>query len=136
MSRTDQELSVYSVNLRRIMAQAGLTLAEVVSATGTCERTVKGILSGRTKPHARTLNRIATGLGVSTDEFFAAITVEAERRAKRDAQDDIHAKVDELLANGQRKLLTEFVDLLWRQTHDGGTDSTVYATTPSVNSCE
>lgn len=57
-------------NVRRIMARSGLTLKQVVEATGLCERTVKGLLSGRSKPHARTLRRLACGLGVSTDELF------------------------------------------------------------------
>jgi transcriptional regulator with XRE-family HTH domain len=57
-------------NLRRVMARLGLTLKQVVEATGLCERTVKGLLAGRNKPHARTLHRLAAGLGVSTDELF------------------------------------------------------------------
>jgi len=114
MSGTDHELSVYAVNLRRLMAQAGLTLAEVVSATGACERVIKGILSGRTKPHARTLNRMAAGLGVSPDEFLVAITMETERRARRYADNGIHARVEELLANGHREFLTDLIDVLCR----------------------
>ena len=52
------------------MARSGLTLKQVVAATGLCERTVKGLLSGRNKPHARTIQRLAAGLDVSTDELF------------------------------------------------------------------
>ena len=59
-----------SLNVRRIMARSGLTLKQVVEATGLCERTVKGVLSGRNKPHARTLQRLAAGLDISTDELF------------------------------------------------------------------
>lgn len=59
-----------SVNLRRLMARDGLTLQAIVEQTGVDERTVRGILVGRNKPHARTLHKLATGLGVSADEFF------------------------------------------------------------------
>ncbi len=61
---------VVPMNVRRLMARAGLTLAQLVAATGLCERTLKGLLAGRNKPHARTLHRLAAGLGVSTDELF------------------------------------------------------------------
>jgi len=57
-------------NLRRVMAQLGLTIEQVVKKTGLDKRTVKGILDGSNKPQPRTINRLAAGLGVSTNEFF------------------------------------------------------------------
>lgn len=52
------------------MAREGLTLDEVVDRSGLDQRTIKGILAGVHRPHARTLNRLASGLGVSADELF------------------------------------------------------------------
>jgi transcriptional regulator with XRE-family HTH domain len=52
------------------MARFGLSTDEVMEKTGLDERTIKGILAGSNKPHARTLHRLAEGLGVSADEFF------------------------------------------------------------------
>ncbi len=60
----------YGTNLRRLMARFGLSIEQVLEKTGLDERTIKGILGGANKPHARTLHRLATGLGVPTDEFF------------------------------------------------------------------
>lgn len=60
----------YATNLRRLMARQGLTLEDVVARSGLDERTVKGILAGVNRPHARTLHRLAGGLGVSADELF------------------------------------------------------------------
>lgn len=61
----------FARNLRRLMAREGLTVMAVVARTGLDERTVKGILSGANeRPHARTLHRLASGLGVAADEFF------------------------------------------------------------------
>jgi transcriptional regulator with XRE-family HTH domain len=57
-------------NLRRIMAREGLTVEQVVRLSMLDERTVKGILAGRHRPHARTIYRLAAGLGVEADEFF------------------------------------------------------------------
>jgi transcriptional regulator with XRE-family HTH domain len=57
-------------NLLRVMAQEGLSIRRVAESTGLDERTVRGILSGLNKPHARTLHRLAEGLGVSVEEFF------------------------------------------------------------------
>jgi transcriptional regulator with XRE-family HTH domain len=53
------------------MAQHNLTLRDVVQRTGLNQRTVKRILAGRSaRPHARTLHRLARGLGVGAEEFF------------------------------------------------------------------
>ncbi len=60
----------YAHNLRRLMARQGMTLRELVIASGLHERTVKAALGGNNKPHPRTLHRLAVGLGVSSDELF------------------------------------------------------------------
>jgi transcriptional regulator with XRE-family HTH domain len=57
-------------NLRRLMSQMGLTIEQVIEKTGLDQRTVKGILDGRNRPHPRTVYQLAEGLAVSTDEFF------------------------------------------------------------------
>jgi transcriptional regulator with XRE-family HTH domain len=69
----------FATNVRRLMARGGLTLGQLVAASGLHERTVKAILAGRTKPHARTLHRLARGLGVSTDELFEQASPLAHR---------------------------------------------------------
>jgi transcriptional regulator with XRE-family HTH domain len=61
------------------MARLDLTIAQVVRQTGVDARTVKGILSGDVRPHARTLHRIAEGLGVAADELFQNPSVLAYR---------------------------------------------------------
>ncbi len=57
-------------NLLRLMAAAGLSQRQVVEQTGLNARTVRGIIRGGHKPHARTLHRLSKGLGVKVDEFF------------------------------------------------------------------
>jgi transcriptional regulator with XRE-family HTH domain len=57
-------------NLQRIVAAAGFSIHQVARITGLDKRTISGILNGVKKPHARTLHRLAQGLGVSVDEFF------------------------------------------------------------------
>ena len=52
------------------MARLDMTLQEVVDATGLDERTVRSMLHGDTRPHARTLHKLAEGLGIDTDELF------------------------------------------------------------------
>jgi transcriptional regulator with XRE-family HTH domain len=59
------------LHLRRLMAQQDLTLRDVVQRTGLNPRTVQRILAGRSsRPHARTLHRLARGLGVGAETFF------------------------------------------------------------------
>jgi len=61
---------VESQNLRRLMAQQGLTTSQVVDQTGLDQRTIRAVLKGVSKPHTRTLHRLAEGLGVPVDEFY------------------------------------------------------------------
>jgi transcriptional regulator with XRE-family HTH domain len=70
-------------NLRRLMAEAGLTLDQVVQRSGLDLRTIKAILNGRKQPHARTLHTLAAGLGVAADEFFQHPSLLLHRRFDR-----------------------------------------------------
>ena len=64
-------MSEYSgENLRRLMTRMGLTIEQVAARSRLDLRTVKGILDGSSRPHARTLHRLAAALQVSPDEFF------------------------------------------------------------------
>ena len=57
-------------NLKRLMAAGGLSIHQVAEKTGLDERTIRGILSGTNKPHAKSVHRLAEGLAVKVDEFF------------------------------------------------------------------
>ena len=61
------------------MVRQGLTLLGVVDATGLDERTIRSILRGTTRPHARTLHKLATGLGIDADDLFVDPVEEATR---------------------------------------------------------
>jgi transcriptional regulator with XRE-family HTH domain len=85
----------YAHNIRRLMARGGMTLRDLVNASGLHERTVKAALNGAGKPHARTLHRLAVGLGVSADELFqlpAAARVSAFNRQTNGEVDAIVAQ--------------------------------------------
>lgn len=62
--------STIAANLRRLMAKDGLTYDDVVAASRLDERTLRAVARGRSNPHARTLHKLAQGLGVSVDELF------------------------------------------------------------------
>jgi transcriptional regulator with XRE-family HTH domain len=57
-------------NLRRLITQLGWTIDQVAEKSGLDLRTIRGILEGTNRPQARTLNRLARGLGVSSNELF------------------------------------------------------------------
>ena len=63
-------MSQYANTLRRMMVERDMTLRQVVAVTHLHERTVKAVLRGRGKPHARTLHQLARGLGFEPREFF------------------------------------------------------------------
>jgi len=75
--------SIVAHNLRRLMARHALTYDDVVECTGLDERTLRGILHAKKRPHARTLTRLAEGLRVDADELFVADPAAA--RAEFDA---------------------------------------------------
>jgi transcriptional regulator with XRE-family HTH domain len=52
------------------MARWNMTQADVVEATGLDERTLRSFIRGDARPHARTLHKLASGLGVEVDELF------------------------------------------------------------------
>lgn len=82
-------------NLRRVMARFDLTIDQVVESTGLDARTIKGILRNSNRPHARTLHRLANGLGVSTDEFFQTPSLLAHRVFDRQSNPVIDQIVSE-----------------------------------------
>jgi transcriptional regulator with XRE-family HTH domain len=76
----DRARSRLGENLHRVMAQQGLTIAEVVRRTGLDDRTIKAMLrNSNTRPHARTLHQLAEGLGIHVDELFQNPTLLARR---------------------------------------------------------
>jgi transcriptional regulator with XRE-family HTH domain len=84
----------HSTNLRRLMAQFGLTIDQVAERSGLDQRTVRGVLRGTVTPHARTLRKLTARLGVSTDELFLEPSLLLQRNLDRAA----NPLVDEVLA--------------------------------------
>jgi transcriptional regulator with XRE-family HTH domain len=80
-------------NLLRLMARLDLSVSEVAERTDLDERTVRGIVRGTNRPQARSLHRLAVGLGVPVDEFFLAPSQLLYRRFDRVT----NPTVDELL---------------------------------------
>ena len=89
-------MSDISVNLRRIMVRDGLTLADVIERTSLDSRTVQSLLRADDKrPHARTLHRLAAGLGVTADELFQNPSTLAHRQFDRDANPAVEEVVEQ-----------------------------------------
>lgn len=66
----NRDAATVALNLRRLMARDGLTFDDVVAASSLDERTLRSVVRGNRIPHARTLHKLARGLGVSIDELF------------------------------------------------------------------
>lgn len=82
-SATDRSAAHVADNVRRLMARDGLTYVDVVEATGLDERTIRGLVRGTNRPHARTLHRLAAGLGVPVDEIFRESVVDSQQQFDR-----------------------------------------------------
>lgn len=90
-------------NLRRLMAEQGLSLGEVAQRTGLDERTVRALQRGASRPRAKTLHRLARGLGVPVDELF----VDPQQMLFRRFDRATNPAVDELLRT-RRELFEEW----------------------------
>jgi transcriptional regulator with XRE-family HTH domain len=122
-------------NLRRLLARQGLTLAELAESAEVDERTIRALLQGRNvRPHSRTLQRLAAGLGVDTDEFFRNSALEA----RRDFDRRTNPIVNEIL-EAQPRLFADWsvaeLDELFSHFGEGGslTRAGVMATIDSIN---
>lgn len=79
----NRDAATVATNLRRLMARDGLTFEDVVAASELDERTLRAVALGRNNPHARTLHKLAEGLGVSSDELFLSPAVLSVRQFDR-----------------------------------------------------
>jgi len=160
-----RDAALIATNLRRHMAQAGLTFEEVVSATELDERTVRGLARGTTNPHSKTLHKLAQGLGLEIGDLFRSPGLHTPRQFDRatntfvrevvtantgtfqnwseadfdelfsrfgtggqlteegvlaaaeemNEKRDLWRQVSVIMESGEAKLLTDFVDLLYRR---------------------
>lgn len=77
------DLTTIAGNLRRLMAGNGMNFVDLVEATGLDERTIRGVVRGANQPHARTLHKLAQGLGVEIDELFRPLGHRSPRQFDR-----------------------------------------------------
>lgn len=86
---------IVSTNFRRLMAKFCLTFEQVCESSGLDERTIRGISLGKNRPHARTLAKLAAGLGVEVDVLFEPITEMPHLRFDRATNrivEEVHTK--------------------------------------------
>ena len=82
-----------SENLRRLLAQHGLTIAEVARRAAIDRRTVQAVLNGSGKPHPKTIHQLAEAFGVGADEFY----VEPSQLLSRQFDHDSNPLVGEVI---------------------------------------
>jgi transcriptional regulator with XRE-family HTH domain len=80
---TDGDAAAIAANLRRLMARNGMTFVDLIEASGLDERTIRGVVRGANHPHARTLHKLAQGLGVEIDELFRPLGRSSSRQFDR-----------------------------------------------------
>jgi transcriptional regulator with XRE-family HTH domain len=99
-------------NLRRLLAQRGLSICQLAEETDLDERTIRGILGGANTPHARTLHRLARGLGVPVDEFFLRPSQLLYRRFDRQTN-----PVVEEVMQAHKELFTDWTEADFDELH-------------------
>ena len=129
-----RDAATLAQNLRRLMAKGALTFDDVVAATGLDERTLRAVARGRTNPHARTLHKLATGLGVEADELFRTTALSPAQRFDRAT----NSLVREVVAHNQaafKNWSDADFDELYSRFGTGGqlTESGVLAAAEAMN---
>jgi len=123
-----------ATNVRRLMARDGLTFGDVVAATGLDERTVRGLVRGKNNPHARTLHKFASGLGLAIDELFQPVA-----RSARQAFDRATNPLVEAIIRARCELFSDWGDAdfdeLYSQFGAGGAlnEAGVVAAADAIN---
>jgi transcriptional regulator with XRE-family HTH domain len=124
----------YARNLRRLMARQGLTLRELAEKTQLNLRTLKALVRGRSSPHGRTLQRLATGLDVAVDELFqdpSLLIHQLFDRATNPIVDEVVQEQKELFHGWSE---AEFADLYSRFGHGGSlTREGAFAAAHAIN---
>ena len=123
-----------AANLRRIMARDDLTFDQVVTATELDERTLRSLARGGTHPHARTLHKLAQGLGVSIDELFRPAGRTAARQFDR-ASNSLVESVVAIHARTFKNWSERDFDELYSRFGTGGqlTEAGILAAARSMN---
>ncbi len=106
-------------NVLRLAAAAGLSLNALHERAGLDERTIRGILRDKNKPHLRTVKKLAEGLGVAVDELF----LDPARLVYRSIDRWSNAVIDEIIELNPDLFddwtETDFVEL-YSQVGEGG----------------
>ena len=129
-----RDAATVATNVRRLMAREGLTFQDIVEATGLDERTLRGLVRGANNPHARTLHKLAYGLGVAVDELFQACGKSPQQRfdqaTNRVVDGVIHEHADVFCGWSEAEL-----NELYSQFGTGGalTESGVLAAAEAIN---
>lgn len=128
------DAAMVAFNLRRLMARDGLTFDDVVAATQLDERTLRAVARATSNPHARTLHKLALGLGIEIDELFRAPNRWSPQRFDRATNGLVQEAIDrnpDLFENWSE---AEF-DELFSRFGTGGqlTDSGVLAAAEAMN---
>jgi transcriptional regulator with XRE-family HTH domain len=101
------------------MARQGLTLEQLARRSGLNLRTLKALLRAATRPHGRTLQRLASGLGVPVDELFQDPSLLVHRLFDRRTNPAVDQVVEEQQDLFRGWTEAEFAELYSRFGHGG-----------------
>ena len=126
--------TLHGANVRRLMARLNMKQQDVVAASGIDERTLRSILQGVTRPHARTLHKLAEGLDVDVDELFQDPWQDQQSAFDRATNPAVTAVIDARPELFDRWTSTEFEELFSRMAIGGElTDEGVLAAVETIN---
>ncbi len=111
-------------NLRRLMAERGCTVADVVVGSGLDQRTVQAILSGHNRqPHAKTVHQLALAFEVAASELVLPPALVARRIFDRHTNPAVDQVAEEHPEWFEEWTPADFDELYSRFAHGGALTS-------------
>ena len=82
----ENEQEHFAENVRRFMAERGMTQEELASKVGVSQSAVSNMLSRKSRPQSKTVSRFANALGVPAESLLSADSPHRERLSNGDEQ--------------------------------------------------
>ena len=85
----------FGQNLKKILAEKGISQTELAKKSGTSDSLISNYINNKRTPTSKSLNHIATALGVTADELLKG---EVDKEVDEEVDEEVDKYVDTIYA--------------------------------------